>query len=115
MNITVTPLRRGRFAACLDGRLLCHSRTPFLSAARVLQREGVPDETPITMRHEGEIEVALRSTVGAAAKLTIVENEREGPRFARYRPFSAAMPCAAVRGSSRIGEDGSEAVHATAA
>ena len=35
-----TEQRAGRFHAALDGRRLCTSRTPLLSAARVLQTEG---------------------------------------------------------------------------
>jgi hypothetical protein len=47
-----TEQRAGRFHAALDGRRLCTSRTPLLSAARALQTEGVPAKTPLAMRHK---------------------------------------------------------------
>jgi hypothetical protein len=59
--------RQGLFDAYLDGRWLCRSHAPLLSAARVLLAEGIPPETPIMMRHEGSETVSLRSTVGGAA------------------------------------------------
>ena len=88
-EIVVEPSRDGRslgsFKAYLGSRVLCVSRTPFLSAARVLRKEGVPPDTVITMRHAGSPVVSLRSTVGHAAKLTVREDHR-GARFVPYRP-----------------------------
>ena len=52
--------------------------------------EGADPGTPITMSHEGSCIVSLRSTVGQAARLSVEESERSGPRFVRYRPFRAA-------------------------
>jgi hypothetical protein len=75
-----------RYAARLNGRLLCISRTPFLSAARVLLDEGVDPETVLTSTREGSDTVSLRSTLGEAAKWTVLENERHGPKRVRYSP-----------------------------
>jgi len=52
--------------------------------------EGIDPETPITMSHDGSCIVSLRSTIGQAARLTVEESERLGPRFVPYRPFRAA-------------------------
>ena len=88
LEIIVQPIgSRGRYEAFHKGRLLAISRTPFLSAARKLQKEGVPDATPIAMRHASSCFIALTSTVGAAAGLTVNERrpafrplpERAGP------------------------------------
>lgn len=87
ITITTSPLGRGRFRASIEGRYLCDSVSPFLSAARILQREGVPDETPIQSRDEASGVISLTSTVGAASRLTVLENAKDGPRFAPYRPF----------------------------
>jgi hypothetical protein len=95
MHITVIPAGSGRFHARLGDRLLCTSRDPFPSAARVLAGEGVDGATVLTMSHDGSEVIALRWTVAKAAALTVVENERTGPRFAPYRPFREALRDAA--------------------
>lgn len=61
-----------RYAAVLDGRELVRSRQPFFDAARVLLGEGVPPETQLKARF-GSGAVSMRSTVGEAAKWTVVE------------------------------------------
>ena len=97
MNITIRPLGRGRFAASLGQRLLCQSKTPLLTAARILQAEGVPDDTLISMTHEGSSIVAMRSTIGKAASRIVEETDTRGPKFKTYRPMSAQMPRRQVR------------------
>jgi hypothetical protein len=83
--IEETSQRRGKFSPHLpDGRpLLSSSRQPFLDAARVLLAEGA-----IAMRHRGSATIAMTSTVGEAAKLTVKEGPN-GPRFRKWRPFPA--------------------------
>jgi hypothetical protein len=88
MNITIRPLGRGRFAASLGQRLLCESKTPLFTSARILQAEGAPNDSPITMTHEGSSVVAMRSTVGEAASKIVHETDKEGPKLKRYRPMS---------------------------
>jgi hypothetical protein len=97
MNIIIRPLGRGRFAASLGQRLLCKSKTPLLTAARILQAEGAPDDTPISMTHEGSSVVAMRSTIGKAAGLIVEETDTKGPKFKAYRPMSAQVPRQRVR------------------
>jgi hypothetical protein len=104
MNITIRPLGRGRFAASLGQRLLCESKTPLLTAARILQAEGIPDGTPISMTHEGSSVVSMRSNVGKAATLTVEETDTRGPRLKAYRPMSAQVPRQRVRHEARTAE-----------
>ena len=93
---------RGKFSAhLLDGRkLLSSSRQPLLDAARVLLAQGIPPETPLAMQHKGSAIIAMTSTVGEAAKLT-VEEEPGGPRFRKWRPFPASR-------SVRTGDESDE-------
>jgi hypothetical protein len=112
MNITIRPLGRGRFAASLGQRLLCKSKTPFFTAARILQAEGLPDDTPITMTHEGSSIVSMRSTVGQAASLIVLETDKEGPKLKRYRPMSPRMLHQGVRCEARTAERRLEALRA---
>ncbi len=90
IRITIRSVGRGRFAAHLDDRLLCVSETPLLSAARVLQAEGVPATTRLEMIHEGSATVAMRMTVGVAAGLRVSETGSM-PRFVPWRPDQ--LPC----------------------
>jgi len=90
IHVSISPARGGRYHARVQDRHLCTSRTPFFAAARVLMAEGIDPETPITLGHEGSAIVSLRSTIGQAARLTVEESERSGPRFVPYRPFRAA-------------------------
>ena len=102
--IEETSQRRGKFSAhLLDGRkLLSSSRQPLLDAARVLLAQGIPPETPLAMQHKGSATIAMTSTVGEAAKLT-VEEEPGGPRFRKWRPFPASR-------SVRTGDESDEGV-----
>jgi hypothetical protein len=80
--------RRDRFRAKFDGRVLVKSsRTPFLDAARVLLALGCDPDSIIAMKHKGSDVVALRSRLGAAAKLMVEDcpGGSKPPRFVRYR------------------------------
>ena len=91
----------GKFVAALDGRQLCVSRQPLLDAARVLLAEGVDPETPIATRHAGAGFDAMASTVGAAARWTVREDETTSPTFVRWKPFPArgyGRPCVLTAG-----------------
>ncbi len=109
MNITVRHLGDGRYAALLNGRVLCKSKTPFFTAARKLQREGIPDDTTISMLHEGADLVTLRSTVGYAAGNIVVESYTDGPKFGRYRPMAAQIQHDGVRHPPRMAMSNTEA------
>ena len=108
MNITIRPLGRGRFAASVGQRLLCKSKTPFFTSARILQTEGIPDETPIRMTHEGSSVVTMRSTIGEAASKIVHETDREGPKLKRYRPMSAQLARQRVRHGAKTAMDKTE-------
>jgi hypothetical protein len=85
LELVAAPAGAGKFAARLGGRELCASK-PFLDAARVLLAEGADPATVLQMRHEGGSTPALRSTVGTAAGLTVLEGDLR-PRFARWQAF----------------------------
>ncbi len=70
------------FDGKVDGRTVVkRSPTPFCAAARVLLAEGVDPATKLVMRHEGSSHDALRSTVGAAAKITVADSSTGKPVF----------------------------------
>ncbi|WP_157934167.1 hypothetical protein [Microvirga ossetica] len=101
MFLTLRPLGRGRFSASIDGRVICESRTPLFDAARILYREGIPPETVIAMSHEGSQVVSMVSTVGKAAKLTVIERDDRGLTFETYRPLSPQDASATVAVASQ--------------
>jgi hypothetical protein len=75
------------FDAAVDGRCIVkRSPTPFCEAARALLREGVRPDTKLVMRHEGKHNDALISTVGVAAKTTVVTPRMGKPAFAQWQP-----------------------------
>ncbi|WP_262296838.1 hypothetical protein [Microvirga sesbaniae] len=83
--LVVKACRDGRFEARLDGELLCKSRTPLLSAARILlKREHHPDSI-ISMQHDGSSTIAMQIRLEAAAGLAVDEGGST-PRFVRYHP-----------------------------
>lgn len=90
-EIVIRPVRsnnlnRGLYEAYLGERLICKSSyQPLLDAARVLLAEGVDPKAPIAMRHDGTTHMALSSTVGGAAKLTVEVDHGGIPRFGRFR------------------------------
>jgi hypothetical protein len=78
------------FDGKVDGRCIVErSTTPFCDAARVLLAEGADPATRFIMRHEASPHEALRSTVGAAAKLTVVDDRGGKPIFAKWSPYDA--------------------------
>jgi len=82
---------RAAFEARLDGRQLCISRQPLLDGASALLADGIDPETPIVTRHAGDDFDAMRSTIGEAAKWTVQENEKVGPRFVRWDAISRGV------------------------
>src|SRR5262249_10528047 len=86
--IAVTPQGApGNYAARLEGsdEILCVSRTPFLTAARELLKRGYDPSTAIVMRRAGSSTECLRSSIGAAAKLAVREDNGP-PQFTEYTP-----------------------------
>ena len=75
IEIIVKPSElRHQFEASLEDRVLCTSQTPFCDSARILLKEGVNPDLPLIMRHLGSSTVALKSTVGIAAGLTVADD-----------------------------------------
>jgi hypothetical protein len=85
--IVVSPLSGGRFEARVGDLVICVSRQPLLDGARVLLAD-YPPETALIMRHAGSNTDALRSTIGAASRLTVEEGDRTGPKLRRWKPYS---------------------------
>ncbi len=82
------PRGAGRFEARLDGhvRVLCVSRTPFLTAARKLVGQGYDPGITLILRHAGSDTDSLRAKLGTAASLT-VKKTRYGPQLQPWKPF----------------------------
>ncbi len=62
------------------------SRTPFLDACRELIAAGYDRARGAAMYWEGSMDWSLKSTIGKAAKLTIIEGE-ERPRFGKFKRY----------------------------
>lgn len=76
-----------RFDAILpDGRILVRSRQPLFDGARKLAALGYDPETLIEARHRHSPIVAMRSTIGEAAKWVIEETNRDGLRRVQWSP-----------------------------
>jgi len=79
------------FDGAIDCRCIAErSTTPFCDAARVLLAEGVRPEAKLVMRHAGSAADALRSTVGVAAGLTVVDDNGGKPIFKKWSPYDRA-------------------------
>lgn len=100
--IVVKPEKRDRFTAWLQDEQvpLCVSRQPFLDGARKLLDKGHDPRTILIMRHAGSDDVALRGSIGSAAKLTV--DEHNGTVFAKWKPFRRSA------GSARIANPAGE-------
>jgi hypothetical protein len=92
----------GVFAAKVDGRLICRSRTPFCTSARLLIERGYAPGAIMVMRHVGNSTDALIATIGAAARLTVEEGDRE-PRFRFWKPFRAGAVKPPIRPNGPAG------------
>lgn len=93
MNLVIEEVGPAVFSASLDGTHLCQSKTPLLSAARILLKAGEDPDAELTMSRADGV-VAMRTTVGVAAGLVVREpNDGSGsPRFVRYQPFQPGIP-----------------------
>jgi hypothetical protein len=75
------------FKAFVNGEQVGNATNqPFFATARKLLDEGTDPETEITMRHEKSQIVSKRATVGEAAKLIVIEKEKVGPIFGKWKP-----------------------------
>ena len=93
IEVVVRSLDGGQtWMAEVDGKPVLRraSRAPLFDAARVLEANGVSANTVLAMRRaqkDGSLsEVSMMATVGVAAKMSISETEKHGPRFAKWAP-----------------------------
>jgi hypothetical protein len=76
------------FDGAVDGRMIVtRSTQPLLDGCRVLIGEGIDPVSRVVMRHAGSDKDALRSTVGAAAKLTVSDSDTGRPKFKTFKPW----------------------------
>lgn len=106
LTITVSPVGvPGMFDAHVGDDHICTSRQPFVDSARILADQGVDPGATITMQHANTDHWSLRSTVAAAARLTVEDRDRGSVRFARWRPMPLlnVAPCVAptARGAAQ--------------
>jgi hypothetical protein len=88
MRIDVRKLTNTVYEASLNGEVLCRSRMPLLSAARVLLGRGADPDIELRMVRFGSDTTVVRARLGDAAGLTVHEGDKSGPRFAKYEPFT---------------------------
>jgi hypothetical protein len=96
--VAETAVHHGLFTAALpDGRqLVGASRTPFCDAARVLVAEGCDPAETVQMCREVGGTIALSGKLGEVAKLTVVERDRDIPRFTRFQPHPHATTASRI-------------------
>jgi len=108
IEVIVSPLPRARYRMTIDGRDYGTSNTPLFTAARLLLNEGHDPETILQMRHDGSSIPSMKGRIGRLAGLTVIEDEKRGPRFGSYRPFSrdTGTPQTAFegQGATRVAE-----------
>jgi hypothetical protein len=84
-----TPVKLGKFAAYLDGDLVCISSQPLLDGARALLARGHPAHVLLTTRHDGKpYDNFIPATIGKLACLTA---EEACLGFRKYRPWCPAV------------------------
>jgi hypothetical protein len=99
-ELIMEPLRRGQFKATLDGStVVASTHEPLLAGARALLALGVPPDSVIQTRHAGSPHISMRSTVGAAAALTVLEPKDAGIRFRRWKEFPKSAFASSAPGS----------------
>jgi hypothetical protein len=78
-----------RFRVTYLGEMLVEgARTPLFDACRVLLARGITGK--LVMYSPGGSEPRAAVDIEKGAELTIIENAKEGPRIARYRPHPAS-------------------------
>jgi hypothetical protein len=91
--LILEPAGPGKFRPLMDGVAISRpTRQPLLDGARALLAQGYPAETIVTTRHAGSATIAMRSTVGEAARWTIKERDRGGLSKERWQPYDADSP-----------------------
>lgn len=85
MRIDVRKLTATLYEVSVNGEVLCQSRTPLLSAARILLRRGVDPDTELRMVRIGSNTTLMQARLGEALGLTVVEGDGPDPRFGKSR------------------------------
>jgi hypothetical protein len=79
------PVKLGRFAAYLDGELVCISSQPLLDGARALLARGYPADVLLTTSHDGKsYDNFIPAPIGKLACLTA---EEASLGFRKCRPW----------------------------
>jgi hypothetical protein len=99
--------RLGRFWPYVDGRRLTKrsTRQPFYDGARALAAAGHHPETTLEARHQGNDIIAMRSTIGEAAKWRIEESDSDGLRRRPWSPYETGIHSRQVAPENSAGED----------
>jgi hypothetical protein len=89
--ITVYPVGYSSHGQLYDAKagdwlLARRSNQPLLTACRFLLSQGIPEHTVVEMRYSDRDDAYLRSTVGAAAGLTISDDRTGKPVFRKWKP-----------------------------
>lgn len=64
------------------------AKTPFLSHARKLLKEGYPEDTKVEFyRNGGKEPDVIINNIGRASLWTVLEDRRQGPRFVKYKDY----------------------------
>ena len=79
IEVVLYPSSIGRYVAMLGNTpLIKPTRQPFFNAARALLETGSDPDEELIARHRGSTTIAMRSTVGEAAKWEIHETDKGG-------------------------------------
>jgi len=93
------------FGVGIDGklaiRLVARSRTPALDVARIYADRGV--EGCLEVWHVGAEAPCMFLDITTAAKLSVIDSERQGPRFAPWKAFAPSAGTAIARYPSEQG------------
>jgi hypothetical protein len=69
------------------GNIVARSRSPVFALCRALLAAGANPNSKLEC-FRGSVLALTVKTIGAGAKLTIMENNRSGPRVVPYKPLS---------------------------
>ena len=96
IKITIKPLRPTAkgvpYQVSVDGRvILQRSYVPSLDACRYLVAEGYSGVIEVWAEGEDHRPRMTITSIEKAAKLTVQENERHGPKVVRYEPYPRCL------------------------
>lgn len=86
--IKIAPAGREKYHTTIleTGEYLGNFKTPLLAAARELVCRGEDPEQIAAITWDG-VTPSLSGRLGVLAALTVIENEKQGPAFGKYKPF----------------------------